>query len=82
MVMICVAELEPTEVAANVRLEGATASVVRPMPERLIKWGEFGALSVIVTAPRIVPVTVGVKLTVTLQAPDGAMEPTQVVVKE
>jgi hypothetical protein len=82
MLMICEAELEPTEVAANVRLEGATASVTSPTPERLINCGEFGALSVIVTAPRIVPVTVGVKLTLTLQVPDGAMDPTQVVVKE
>jgi hypothetical protein len=82
MVMICVAELEPTEVVANVRLAGATASVVSPTPERLIKCGDPGALSVVVTSPRIVPITVGVKLTEILQAPDGAMEPTQLLVTE
>jgi hypothetical protein len=55
-------------------------TVPEPLPDRFTTLGVLIPLSVIVTAPEIDPVFVGVKVTVTLQASLAAIEPPQVSV--
>jgi len=50
-----------------VRVEGATVTVVRPVPERLTVCGEFDAESVTEIVPESKPVAVGTKVALTVQ---------------
>jgi hypothetical protein len=49
--------------------------VLMPVPESVVVCGELGALSVTVSAPDRVPVTVGVKVTLMVQETLGANDP-------
>lgn len=72
--------MDPTVTVPNVRLVGLTDRVVSPVPERAMRCGDPGALSVIDTAPKIVPVTDGLKLTEMVQVELGATKPVVVQV--
>jgi hypothetical protein len=74
----------PTACAAKVNEAGErlTTAVVAPVPVRLTVWVAGLALSVMVTAPVLVPVAVGLKVTLRVQlAPAATLEP-QVLVWE
>ncbi len=75
--MLCAALVLPTFVVAKVRLaENETANV--PDPVSVTMCGAPVALSLIVMVPVIEPVTVGVKVTVTVQVlPCDRMAPLQ-----
>jgi hypothetical protein len=65
--MVCAGAVVPTVVAAKLRFaDRVTAS--SPVPVRVTTWGEFAVVSLIVMAPEMVPVTLGVKETVMVQA--------------
>ena len=60
----------PTACEANVKLAGVAVTVTTvavPVPVKLTVCGEFDAVSVIEIVPVRVPVTVGVKVTFTVQ---------------
>jgi hypothetical protein len=67
----------------NARLAGENVTVCVtvpvPLPLRATSSGLSAALSVRVSAPVMVPETVGVKVTFTVQVPPAAMEPEQVL---
>jgi hypothetical protein len=68
----------PTVWAGNVKEAGESFTVVElpPVPVRLTVWVSGLALSKMVTAPVLVPVAVGVKVTVMMQeAPAATLEP-------
>jgi hypothetical protein len=57
----------PIVVVGNVNFVGVTETPVTPLPLKVMVWGLFVALSVIVTAPVTIPVFVGVKVTEMVQ---------------
>ena len=71
----------PTGSAANVREAGErVAPGPAPVPARLAIWVEGMALSVMVTAPVLSPLPVGLKVTVMLQEPPAAtLDPHELV---
>src|ERR1017187_2374932 len=76
--MICGALLVPTFCFANVRWAGDSLTTV-PVPNSSTTCGFEDALSLMVTAPVLVPCTRGVKVAVIVQLPPGATLPWQVV---
>ena len=75
-VAVCGALVVLTACGANVRLGGVRLTTgtgaVEPVPERITVFGELGALDRIVSVPGRGPVTVGVKVTSTVQLLPGA----------
>jgi hypothetical protein len=74
----------PTSCAGKVKEAGErlTSGVATPVPVKLTDWVAGLALSVMVTAPVLVPVAVGLKVTLRVQlAPAATLEP-QVLVWE
>ena len=71
----------PTVCDGNVKLagEGVTMTVV-PVPDRVTVWGEFAALSVIVTVPGRLPPVVGANVTLIVQVAPPAKVGVQLLV--
>jgi guanyl-specific ribonuclease Sa len=76
-VMVCAAAVEPTLVAAKVRVVGErlTAGTPTPVPVRMRVCGVLGALSLKLSVAVKVPAAVGLKVKVVRQDAPGASDP-------
>ena len=68
----------PTATLPKAKLTGENVTGARPVPERPTTCGEFVAVSVMVSAPEIAPVTVGLKVSLIVQVPPPPSVPMHV----
>jgi hypothetical protein len=79
-VTVCALLVEPSAVAAKVRLAGETVSVAAPVPDKPTRCGELAALSAIESVAVRDPAAVGLKVMLMVQLAPTASEDPQVVV--